>query len=61
MREQNADVKQAIAESGFRKYEIAHAMGITDAWFSKLLRYELPAEKKNQIMAAIKQLKESEE
>lgn len=60
MTEQNKDVKQAIVESGIKKYQIAHAIGVSDAWFSKMLRYELPAEKKTQIFNAIEQLIESE-
>ncbi len=60
MKEQNVDIRNAIIESGLKKYQIAHAIGVTDAWFSKMLRFELPAEKKNQIINAIQQLKESE-
>ena len=60
MKEQNVDIRDAIAESGLKKYEIAHAIGVTDAWFSKMLRFELPAERKTQIFNAIEQLKESE-
>ena len=60
MKEQNSEIRKAIAESGLKKYEIAHAIGVTDAWFSKMLRFELSEEKKNQIINAIHQLKESE-
>ena len=60
MKEQNSDIRKAIAESGLMKYEIAHAIGVSDAWFSKMLRFELPEEKKKQIISAIQQLKESE-
>lgn len=57
MREQNADIREAIKASGIKKYEIAHELGISDGWFSKLLRFELPTEKKNEIFNAIEQLK----
>jgi predicted XRE-type DNA-binding protein len=60
MIEQNVAIKNAISKAGLKKYEIAHAIGVTDAWFSKMLRFELPAEKKTQIFNAIEQLKESE-
>lgn len=60
MKEQNTDIRKAITESGLKKYEIAHAIGVTDSWFSKMLRFELPEEKKNQIISAIHQLKESD-
>lgn len=56
------DIKKAIAESGRKKYEIAHAIGITDTYFSKLLRFpdELSEEKKQQIINAIQMLKNTE-
>lgn len=49
------DIRKAVAESGVYKYEIAHEMGITDCYFSKMLRYpdELSDEKKQQILNAI--------
>lgn len=56
------DIIKAIAESGIKKYRIAHAMGITDSWFSKMLRFpdELSQEKKEQIINAIQMLKNTE-
>lgn len=60
MVEQNVDIRAYIKESGVHKYEIAHELGITDGWFSKMLRYELPDEKKAQIMQIIDRLRKEE-
>ncbi len=60
MSEQNKDIRTSIKESGVHMYEIAHELGISDAWFSKLLRYELPAEKKTEIMQAIERIRKGE-
>ena len=60
MTEQNKDIRASIKESGVHMYEIAHELGISDAWFSKLLRYELPAEKKTQILQAIERIRKGE-
>ena len=57
MIEQNKDIRAVIKKSGVHKYEIAHELGITDSWFSKLLRYELPAAKKTQIIQAIERIR----
>lgn len=56
------NIQKLIAESGKRKFEIAHEMGITDSYFSKMLRFpdELPAEKQEKIIKAIQTLKERE-
>ena len=60
MFEQNTDIRTYIKESGLHLYEVAHELGISDAWFSKMLRYELPAEKKALIMQAIDRLRKEE-
>ena len=54
----NEEIRTALRYSGVYKYEVAHELGITDSWFSKLLRYELPDEKKREIMQAIFRVRE---
>lgn len=49
----NNDIRQAAAASGVHLWQIAEALGIADTAFSKLLRRELPPEKKQEILAAI--------
>ncbi|MBC7342775.1 MAG: hypothetical protein H5U02_10100 [Clostridia bacterium] len=56
----NNDIREAVKEAGLFLWQIADALGITDAYFSKLLRKELPQEKKATIFQIIKELKEGE-
>lgn len=52
----NIDVRQAIAESRFKHFEVAESLGITENSFSRLLRKELPPEEKQKIIDAIERL-----
>ena len=52
----NEEVKKAIRKHGIYHYQIADVMGLQDSAFSKLLRKELPDEKKKEIYAAITRL-----
>lgn len=54
----NQDIRSAIAESGLNYYHIAKEYGLTDANFSRLLRFELADEKKQRIFKAIEVAKE---
>lgn len=49
----NDDVRRAAAANGVRLWQIAEACGMADTTFSKLLRRELPLEKKQEIFAII--------
>lgn len=49
----NDDVRRAAAAKGVRLWQIAEACGMADTSFSKLLRRELPLEKKQEIFAII--------
>ena len=61
MIEQNVAIKNVISKAGLKKYEVAHEIGVTDAWFSKMLRFELPKEKKRRIYDAIHNLLSEED
>lgn len=50
---QNNDIRRAAAASGICLWQIAEAYGMADTSFSKLLRRELPHEKKQEILAII--------
>ena len=50
---QNNDIRRAAAASGIHLWQIAEACGMADTTFSKLLRRELPPEKKQEILAII--------
>ena len=53
----NEDIKKAAKEAGIRLWRIAEKLGITDAMFSRKLRYEIPEEERKQIFSIIEQLK----
>lgn len=53
----NVDVRQAIKIYGFRNYEVAAALGISEYHFShKLTRAELTEGEKRRVMDAVKML-----
>lgn len=49
----NLDVRMAISESGLYAYQVAERLGIAETSFSRLLRKELSADRKAQIIRAI--------
>ncbi len=53
---QNNDIRRAAAASGIHLWQIADACGMADTTFSKMLRRELPAEKKQKILAIINEI-----
>lgn len=52
----NKDIRRDAAVNGVRLWQIADALGITDANFSRKLRKELSKEDKEQIFEIIEQL-----
>lgn len=56
-RNKNCDIRGEIAAAGLRAYEVAKEIGMQDSNFSRMLRDELPAEKKEEIRAGIERLK----
>lgn len=54
---QNKDVRQALAEAGFKQWELAEALGIHEGNLSRKLRRELPSEQKEHIFRAIERMK----
>ena len=57
MNKANSDIRKAIKDAKLKYYMVAKAYGLTDGNFTRLLRFELPEEKKAKIMAIIDQLK----
>lgn len=53
----NLDLRQAATAANVRLWQVAEALGITDATFSRRLRRELPREEKQKILEIIKHLK----
>lgn len=56
----NLDIRNEITNSGLNYWQVAEGIGVSDSTFSRLLRHELPDEKKEEIRSAIKELKEGE-
>lgn len=52
----NDEIRRAAAAKGVRLWQIAEACGIADTSLSKLLRRELPLEKKQEIFAIIDEI-----
>lgn len=53
----NVDVRRAIFESGFMKYQIAEKVGVNCYTFSKWLQTEMNDERKQRTLKAIRELK----
>ena len=52
----NQDIRAAVKQSGRNLWEVADFLGLQDTNFSKILRKELPEERKQQILMAIQEL-----
>lgn len=55
----NTDIRLAAGAKGLKLWQIADALGITDSYFSRKLRKELPPEEKEKIFTLIAQLEEA--
>lgn len=53
----NDDIKHLIKKHRLKQWEVAQKMGISDVHFSRILRYELFAERRKMILDAIAALK----
>lgn len=52
----NVEVRAAYMTHGIRQWELAGELGLSETHFSRKLRYELPPEEKERILAAIEKL-----
>ena len=53
----NIDIRQEIEHARIRHYELAKALGVHETTLSRWLRDDLPADKKEQILNAIRTFK----
>lgn len=56
----NLDVKRSLwlaKEQGIFQYEVADAIGVSEATFTRWLRKEMPEDKKKLVLDAIEKLK----
>lgn len=49
----NKDIREQLNKTGVRMWEVADKLGIYSSRLSEMMRYELPEEKKNEIMKII--------
>lgn len=54
----NQDIRNAVAENGFKLWELAQALGIYDGNLSRKLRRELPNDQKDHIFRTIERMAE---
>lgn len=52
----NKDLRDAMEERRIKQYEVADVLGISESGFCRMLRKELPEEKKKEIFEAIKNM-----
>lgn len=60
MKQPNWEIRRAAAVAGIRLWQVADAIGITDASLSRKLRKELKADEKEKILSAIQMLSQQE-
>lgn len=51
----NVEIRMMIQQSGFRFYQVAEKLGISESYFSRLLRDELSPDWKQRIIDVIKE------
>ena len=51
---ENIDIRMDIRKSGVTQYKVAKAMGVSESWFSRLLREPVTVERREQIYEAIR-------
>ncbi len=49
----NPLIRNTINQNNLRHWEVAEAMGISDAYFSKLMRRQLPGDMESKVLAVI--------
>ena len=53
----NEAIKQAAKDNGIKLWEIADALKVSEFTFTRWLRHELPADKRQKVLDAIESLK----
>lgn len=61
MQRANEEIRRAMGANGLKQWQIAVAMGMEDSNFSRMLRTELSAEKKEKVLSVIERLSNGEE
>lgn len=58
MTQANQKIRRTAAAAGVKLWQIAERLGITDSYFSRLLRKEFPADKQEEILRIIAELEQ---
>lgn len=58
MAQTNQKIRRTAATAGVKLWQIAERLGITDSYFSRLLRKEFPADKQTEILRIIAELEQ---
>jgi hypothetical protein len=53
----NTDIRNEIKKTGIYHWQVADALGVAENTFCRMLRKELPDEKKKEILRAIRTVK----
>lgn len=53
----NVEIRQAMIDKGVKNYEVAEKLGISQYTFSHWLQTEMPPQKKQTVLKAIKSIK----
>lgn len=56
----NSDIRWTIQDSDLKQWQVAEKLGVSEGYFSRMMRKELSPEKKLEIMGAIKELKKGD-
>lgn len=52
----NNDIRLLAAGKGVRLWQIAKALGVSETWFIRIMREELPEQKREQVIKIINDL-----
>lgn len=58
MKQANQDIRRRAAGAGVKLWQIADALGITDCYFSRLLRKEFSEERRAEVFRIIDELEQ---
>lgn len=53
----NQEIKMKLKETGVKQWQIADVLGISEGTFCRMMRHELSAEKKEEIIGAIETIR----
>lgn len=52
----NAEIRELLRKTRIHHYELAHALGISEGTLCKWLRTELPPDKREEVLKAVREI-----